>query len=159
VLGKFDDVHKTRYIIYTLTEVYMGEVIEKITLVNAGDATMSRRGIIKESEVRQVTVDAIIDTGAGPLIITEAMRQRLGLEIERDESVFLAGNVPQQCVVAEVVKIIWQDRYTHSSPLVLPEGDETLLGVIPLEDMDLRVNPVDRCLEGAHGDKQLYHVR
>jgi hypothetical protein len=63
-------------------------------------------------------------------------------KIERDESVFLAGKVPQKCVVAEVVRIIWQDRYTHSSPLVLPEGDETLLGVIPLEDMDLMVNPV-----------------
>jgi hypothetical protein len=27
-----------------------------------------------------------------------------------------------------------------------------LLGAIPLEDMDLMVNPVDRELVGAHGD-------
>ncbi|MDR3343505.1 MAG: aspartyl protease family protein [Treponema sp.] len=137
----------------------MGEVVEKITLVNAIDAGMARRGIIKESDVRQVTVDAIVDTGAGPLVITEALRQRLGLEIEREESVFLAGKVPQKCVVAEAVDIRWKDRYTMSRPLVLPEGDETLLGVIPLEDMDLKVNPIDHCLEGAHGDKQLYQVR
>jgi clan AA aspartic protease len=137
----------------------MGEVMEKITLVNAHDAGDLRRERIKESEVRQVTVDAVIDTGAGPLAITEAMRQRLGLEIERDESVFLAGKIPQKCTVAEVVRIIWQDRYTHSSPLVLPEGDETLLGVIPLEDMDLMVNPVERCLIGAHGSKWVHQVR
>ncbi|MDR3341643.1 MAG: retropepsin-like domain-containing protein [Treponema sp.] len=73
------------------------------------------------------TVDAIVDTRAGPLVITEAMQQRLGLEIEKEESVFLAGKVPQKCVVAEAV--------------------------------DLKVNPIDRCLEGARGDKQRYQVR
>ncbi|MDR3343506.1 MAG: hypothetical protein LBT14_12120 [Treponema sp.] len=137
----------------------MGEVVEKITLVNAGDAINVRRGIIKESDVRQVMVDAIVDTGTRPLVITEALRQQLGLEIERDESVFLAGKVPQKCVVAEAVDIRWKDRYTSSRPIVLPDGDETLLGVIPLEAMDLMVNPVERCLVGAHGDKQLYQVR
>jgi predicted aspartyl protease len=137
----------------------MGEVKEWVKLVNAGDAINARRGIIKEADVRQVTVDAIVDTGAGPLVITEAMRQRLGLEIERDTSVFLAGKVPLKCVIAELVDIHWQDRYTSSRPLVLPDGDETLLGVIALEDMDLMVNPVERCLVGAHGDKQLYQVR
>jgi predicted aspartyl protease len=137
----------------------MGEVVEKITLVNARDAGNARHGVIKESEVRKLIVDAVIDTGAGPLVITEATRQRLGLDIERAESVFLAGKVPQKCVVAELVDIHWKDRYTASRPIVLPGGEEILLGVIPLEDMDLKVNPIDCCLEGAHGDKQLYQVR
>ncbi|MDR3333862.1 MAG: aspartyl protease family protein [Treponema sp.] len=137
----------------------MGEVVEKITLVNALDAGMARHGIIKESDVRQVTVDAVVDTGAGPLVITEAMRQKLGLEIVKDSSVHLAGDVPQKCTVAEVVKIIWKDRYSHSDPTVLPAGHETLLGVIPLEDMDLMVNPVKRCLVGAHGDEWVRQVR
>jgi clan AA aspartic protease len=137
----------------------MGEVLERITLVNTGDATNARRGIIKETEVRQVAVDAVVDTGAGPLVITEALRQQLGLEIEKDHSVNLAGNVPQKCTVAELVDIRWKDRYTSSRPIVLPTGHETLLGVIPLEDMDLKVNPIDRCLEGAHGDEWVHQVR
>jgi clan AA aspartic protease len=137
----------------------MGEVVEKITLVNAGDATMVKRGIIKEADVRRVTVDAVVDTGAGPLVITEAMRQKLGLEIERDDSVTLAGDVSQKCTIAEAVRIIWKDRFTMSFPYVLPQGHETLLGVIPLEDLDLRVNPVDRCLEGVHGDRWVRQVR
>jgi predicted aspartyl protease len=104
-------------------------------------------------------VDAVVDTGAGPLVITEALRQKLGLEIEKEDMVFLAGKVPQKCTNAELVDIHWKDRYTSSRPTVLPEGDETLLGVIPLEDMDLRVNPIDRCLEGVHGDRWLRQVR
>jgi predicted aspartyl protease len=137
----------------------MGEVVEKITLVNAGDAINVRRGIIKEQDVRQITIDAVVDTGAGPLVTTEAMRQRLGLEIEREDSVNLAGDIPQECTVAEAVDIRWKDRFSMSRPIVLPAGNETLLGVIPLEDMDLRVNPVDRCLEGVHGDRWVRQVR
>jgi predicted aspartyl protease len=137
----------------------MGEVVEKITLVNAIDEGMFQRGIIKELEVRKVTVDAVVDTGAGPLVITEALRQKLGLEIVEDSSVYLAGDVPQKCTIAEVVKIIWKDRYSHSDPTVLPADHETLFGVIPLEDMDLMVNPVKRCLIGAHGDEWVRQVR
>ncbi|MDR3341534.1 MAG: aspartyl protease family protein [Treponema sp.] len=136
----------------------MGEVVEKITLVNVGDAINLRRGIIKEVDVRQLTVDAIVDTGAGPLVITEAVRQKLGLDIEKDTSVNLAGGVKQKCTRGEVVRIVWKDRFSHSNPVVLPAG-ETLLGVIPLEDMDLRVNPVDRCLEGVHGEEWVQQVR
>jgi predicted aspartyl protease len=143
----------------------MGEVVEKVTLVNVRDAAYARGGYIKESEVRKVTVDAVIDTGAGPLVISEALRQKLGLEIEKDTSVNAqanacdAGGVKQKCTVAEAVDVRWKDRYTMSRPTVLPSGDETLLGVIPLEDMDLRVNPVDRCLEGVHGDEWVRQVR
>jgi predicted aspartyl protease len=137
----------------------MGEVKEKITLVNVRDAGNARSGFIKESEVRQVTVDAVVDTGAGPLVINEALRQRLGLEIEEDEMVFLAGKVPQKCVRAELVNIHWKNRQTASRPLVFPAGDDPLLGVIPLEDMDLKVNPVERCLEGAHGDEPVYTIQ
>ncbi|MDR3171060.1 MAG: aspartyl protease family protein [Treponema sp.] len=137
----------------------MGEVVEKITLVNIDDSVLAKHGIIKEAEVRQVTVDAVVDTGAGPLIITEALRKQLGLDIETEDTVLLAGNVPQKCANAEVVKIVWKGRFAFSGPIVLPDGDETLLGVIPLEDMDVMVNPVDLRLEGVHGDKWVRQVR
>jgi hypothetical protein len=107
----------------------MGEVKETITLVNAWDATNARRGIIKAAEVRQVTVEAVVDTGAGPLVINEALRQQLGLEIEERKSVFLAGKVPQQCARAELVNIHWKNRHTASRPLVFPAGDEPVYTV------------------------------
>jgi predicted aspartyl protease len=154
----FDDLGKTRYTIH-VSGGNMGEVVEKITLVNARDAGNARHGIIKETDVRQITVDAVVDTGAGPLVIPEDMRQKLGLDIEKESSVNLAGGVPQTCTRGEVVRILWKDRFSYSNPIVLPAGDEILLGVIPLEDMDLRVNPVDRCLEGIHGDQWLHQVR
>jgi hypothetical protein len=137
---------------------YPARVVEKITLINARDAGNARSGYINESDVRKLTVSAIVDTGSGPVVITEAMRRQLGLDIESKITVFLAGKLPHDCFVAEAVKILWQDRFSHSNPIVFEDGD-TLLGVIPLEDMDLLVNPVERRLEGAHGDHRLRYVR
>jgi predicted aspartyl protease len=136
----------------------MGEVVEKITLVNARDVANARSGYIKEADVRKLTIDAVVDTGAGPLVITEALRQKLGLEIEKDMAVTLAGGVQQKCARAEAVDIHWKDRISLSRPIVLSDG-ETLLGVIPLEDMDLIVDPVDQKLVGKHGEEWLQQVR
>jgi hypothetical protein len=38
---------------------------------------------------------------------------------------------------------------------VIPNAKEILLGAIPLEDMDLMVDPAGRKLVGAHGDEPL----
>ena len=41
---------------------------------------------------------------------------------------------------------------TGAMSLVIPGAEKVLLGSIPLEDMDLMVNPVTQELIGAHGD-------
>jgi clan AA aspartic protease len=138
----------------------MGEVKEKITLVNAADVEMVERGFMKEHEVRQLSVEAVVDTGSTPpLIINEALRQQLGLRILRAATITVAGNGKSACSVVAPVTIRWKDRETTCRALLLPNEKETLLGVIPLEDMDLLVNPVDRCLAGAHGDEWVRYVR
>ncbi|MDR1147750.1 MAG: hypothetical protein LBK66_03885, partial [Spirochaetaceae bacterium] len=64
------------------------------------------------------------------------------------------------CTVADPVEIFWNDRDTISRPIVLSgETDEVLLGVYPLEEMDLMVDVVHQCLVGAHGDEWVRYVR
>jgi hypothetical protein len=43
-------------------------------------------------------------------------------------------------------------------PWVLPGMKEILLGAIPLEDMDLIVDPVDQKLVGKHGDEPVGEI-
>jgi predicted aspartyl protease len=142
----------------------MGEVTEKITLINSRDIGALRGGYIKEVKIRQVTVDAVVDTGAMSLVIGEETCKQLGLVIEEERAATLAGGLQQSCKVTEPVTIRWKERFTTSHAIVLsnqkPGGkEEILLGVIPLEDMDLIVNPVERCLAGAHGDDWVRYVR
>ncbi|MDR3335083.1 MAG: retroviral-like aspartic protease family protein [Treponema sp.] len=137
----------------------MGEVKEKITLVNTMDAGYAYGGYIKETEIRQLIVDAVVDTGAMSLVIDEKTCARLGLAIESDSEAVLAGGDRKPGKITKPVTIRWNDRFTTNHALVLPGTEEILLGVIPLEDMDLKVNPVDRCLEGVHGDRWVRYVR
>jgi hypothetical protein len=57
------------------------------------------------------------------------------------------------CKVTEPVEIRWKDRSTACRAVVMPGAENILLGAIPLEDMDLMVNPVKQVLEGVHGNE------
>jgi clan AA aspartic protease len=137
----------------------MGTVYAEITLRNAHDVGDVMRGIIKEQNVHQTTVTALVDTGAGTLVINEELRQKLDLRIESRRSAELADGGKQFFEVTEPVKICWKDRESSCSALVLPNASETLLGAIPLEDMDLIIHPKRLELVGAHGDEILSMVK
>ena len=130
----------------------MGMVHEEITLKNTVDVLDARRGIIKEQEIRQATVTAMVDTGAATLVINEEMRERLGLEIKELRWATFANNTREKCKITEPVEINWKNRLTTVHALVVPDSDKVLLGAIPLEDMDLMVDPVHQVLTGVHGD-------
>jgi clan AA aspartic protease len=131
----------------------MGTVYAEITLQNALDVGKARDGILPGEKVRGKTVRALVDTGAGTLVINEATRQQLGLVIEGLRRAEPADGARQACQVTEPVKIQWKGRDTVCRALVLPGAEEVLLGAIPLEDMDLIVDPARQELKGAHGDE------
>jgi clan AA aspartic protease len=130
----------------------MGAVYTEITLKNAGDEGDVKRGFMKENEVRQTTVTALVDTGAPELVINSDLRIKLGLGVERVGKTTLADGSLVQYQVTEGVRICWKDRDTITRAVVLPKAEEVLLGQIPLESMDLIVHPKKEELVGAHGD-------
>jgi clan AA aspartic protease len=136
----------------------MGQVYEEITLRNALDVGNAKSGLITKEKVRETTVRALIDTGAITLVINEVMRKQLGLEIqERCEATF-GNNTKAVCTLTGPVEVHWKDRTTVCQALVTSENRGVLLGAIPLEGMDLMVNPIDQKLVGVHGDKAVYLV-
>jgi clan AA aspartic protease len=134
----------------------MGETYTEITLKNAGDAIRVRERLIKKAEVRTLTVQAMVDTGSTDLIINEKMRKQLGLRIEATDEIELADNRIATCKYTEPITVHWKDRRTVCNAVVMPGAEEALLGVIPLESMDLIVDPVDQKLVGKHGDKAVF---
>jgi predicted aspartyl protease len=132
---------------------------EEITLENPRDAGNAVEGIIKETEVRRLTVKALVDTGAWTLVISEATRVKLGLRVLRTSTSEVANGVVETGLVTEPVNIYWQDRYTGCNAFVLPNETEVLFGALPLEGMDVLVDPKRERLIGAHGDQPLYLVK
>jgi len=133
----------------------MGLVQAEITLKNIRDKIMAKEGYIKEPEIRQTTVKAVVDTGAVTLVIDEQLRQQLGLGVVGARQATLADNTRKTVKIAEAVEVHWKNRSMTCQPWVVSEG-RTLLGAIPLENMDLMVDPRGQELVGAHGDKEEY---
>ena len=132
----------------------MGIVRTEITLKNAWDVTNAQHGIIKEPEIRQIVVQAVVDTGAMTLVINEELRRQLGLGVVGTKEATLADNTKKTVKIAEAVELHWNNRFMTCNPWVVGSGN-TLLGVIPLEHMDLMVDPVSQTLVGAHGEKEV----
>ena len=131
----------------------MGFLFADITLKNLRDKIKAEEGLINKPEVRQKTVQAMVDTGARTLVINETLRQELGLELTEQRRATLANNGSVVCYYSEPVEIHWKNRFCTVQALVLQETSDVLLGAIPLEDMDLIVDPARNELVGAHGDE------
>jgi clan AA aspartic protease len=136
----------------------MGMVYTEIILKNAGDEIRVADGHLKEQDIRQMTVRALVDTGASDMVIDEDTRARLGLRIAKQSAVTFADGSKAEYQVTEPIKVCWKDRDAISRAVVLPHADEVLLGALPLEGMDLMVHPKTQEVVGVHGDKALFVV-
>jgi clan AA aspartic protease len=137
----------------------LGLIHAEITLKNARDVFKAEDGIIKETEIRQTTVQALVDSGAWTLVINEAICKELGLPVLRTEPGTLADGTQTDYNLVGPLVVMWKDRSTNCDALVLPGADEILLGAIPLEAMDLTINPRRQELAGVHGDQVIHAVK
>jgi clan AA aspartic protease len=133
----------------------MGTVRTKITLKNAADVALTEHGYKQEEEIRQTTVNILVDTGAETLVITEAIQQELGLKARAEKMVRMANNDSVNIKKADPVEVHWKNRSMVCRPWVIPGAQKALLGLIPLEDMDLMVDPSGQTVVGAHGDEEI----
>jgi hypothetical protein len=101
----------------------------------------------------------MVDSGAWTLIISEATRAQLGLEIEYMDETEVANGRVETCGITNPVTIRWKDRSIHLPAAVLPDETEVLLGAYPLEGMDLLIDCKREHLIGAHGDKPLRRIK
>jgi len=91
-------------------EAEIGLVHTEITLKNGGDVVKAAEGDIKQTNVRQVTVQALVDTGAWTLVIDEQTRRHLGLRILGTESATLADGSQEFYSLAGPLEVNWKDR-------------------------------------------------
>ena len=134
----------------------MGHVNTQITLKNIRDIFNAEDGIIQEPKIRKATIDVMVDTGATTLVINEQLFEQLGLRSMGDREITLANDSKETCKVTEPVEINWEDRSVTMPALVVKDASDFLLGVLPLEGMDLMVDTVNQRLVGAHGEHQVY---
>ena len=132
----------------------MGTTYAEITLKNVYDEMKAQEGLIQKQDVRSVTVRAVADTGAMSLVINKVLQQKLGLKTVNKKFARIANGQRVACDVTEPVEISWKKRQSVLPALVVPGARKILFGAIPLESMDLMVNPVTQEVVGVHGEKE-----
>ena len=90
-------------------------------------------------ELEEIDADALVNTGALHLCIPEHVAMQLQLRTVETREVILADGKPHQVPYVSPVRIELLGRHSVCGALVL--GKEVLLGTIPMEDMDLIVEP------------------
>ena len=130
----------------------MGHVYANITLLNSVDALLAESGDIPFENVRKTEVKALVDSGAMTLTINEAISRQLALKVREQIEVTLADGSYRKCDIVGPVDIRFANRSAVCRALVLPGADEILLGVIPLEEMDVMIDPVSQQLV-VHPDR------
>jgi len=90
-------------------------------------------------ELAPVEVDALADTGSVHLCIPEHIAIQLSLEEVDRREVTLADGSRQTVPYMGPISLFVANRRGFAGAMVL--GNQVLLGAIPMEDMDLTVNP------------------
>lgn len=96
-------------------------------------------------DLEPVMVEALADSGALHLCIPEHVRLQLHLDAIDSKEVTLADGTRQLVPYVGPIELRFKNRVGFAGALVM--GDQVLVGVIPMEDMDLVVIPRTRRLD------------
>jgi clan AA aspartic protease len=120
----------------------MGYVYADIELTNEDDLAFQRRGWATENEVRRVATRALVDSGAYDLIINQEVQARLDLPVLGKRPIKLADETIMEVDIVGPVEVRFETRTTTVRALVIPDTEEVLLGAIPLEGLDVIIDPL-----------------
>jgi clan AA aspartic protease len=137
----------------------MGIVYANIELRNGGDIELNRRKYISDEDIRQININMMVDSGALMLTINEEIRQALGLDIIDHRPSQSADGRRLTLPVAGSIEVRYEGRFCTTNALVLPDDNEPLLGAIPMEEMDLWINPSRGLLTAVHPEGPLMSLK
>lgn len=119
----------------------MGLVYADIELINSEDIGLARKHIIGEEEIKRISLNILVDSGAYMMAINETIQSQLELPFIEKRKVQLADSRVVEYDVVGPVTIKFANRKAVCSAFVLPGDSESLLGAIPMEEMDVLIHP------------------
>jgi clan AA aspartic protease len=96
---------------------------------------------MEQGAVRKMEDSALVDSGAYLLTVDESIKSQLGLNVKEVREIELADASRCECEIVGPVDLYFKNRSTTCRAIVLPGATEVLLGAIPLEDLDVLIDP------------------
>jgi clan AA aspartic protease len=120
----------------------MGLVKANIELWNAMDWALFRLKKLDEEFLRKVSVNALINTGAYYLCISQDIAAQLGLPVIEQKLAEMADGTIKEFDVLGPIEVRFKNRKTTVDAMVMSGNVEVLLGAIPLEGMGVLIHPI-----------------
>jgi clan AA aspartic protease len=106
----------------------MGLVYAQITLSNP-----------VKTELKSIETKCLVDTGATYLVLPQHIATQLDLITLETREATTADGSSHRVPYAGPIKVSFENRNCFVGAIIM--GNEVLLGVVPMEDMDLIVQP------------------
>lgn len=119
----------------------MGLVYAEIELIRGADIVLSQEGYIQENQIKRVKVKALVDSGSYMLAINETVKTQLNLQKVGEEEAELADGSRVTLEIVGPIDVRFENRRTNVDAMVLPGDSEVLLGAIPMEGLDVIIEP------------------
>jgi clan AA aspartic protease len=118
--------------------------MQTLKLTNSYDEEYVARGDLPADRVRSTEIEALVDTGATMMVLPADAVSRLGLLPAGYRKVRYADGRTAEVPWVSGVGITILGRQTVTNALVEAAGTIALIGQIPLEELDLLVDPKSR---------------
>ena len=119
----------------------MGITYADIELIRGDDLALERAGYLKPSQVSRVQVSAFGDSGASMLAISRSLARLLNLNKVDEVQTELAHGEVMQAEVVGPIEVRFANRRASVDAVVIEAETEVLLGAIPMQGMDVMIDP------------------
>ena len=138
----------------------MGSVMTKIKLTNPHDRNKVVEGLLAPAAVRSVEIEALADTGATTMVVPQEVAEALGMPFQPSRPVRLAAGRTFDSPWIAGVWIEILGREMTCDAFIVPRGVGALIGQIPLEGLDLVVDPRSREVRTnpEHPDGPMFYI-
>lgn len=141
-------------------ETEMGRVLAEAKIENLNDLWDAENGRIADEQVRTVNLmDALVDTGATTLALPTRFIQQLGLRKSSEKNAYSSQGIGRVNVYS-AVRLTLLDRPCIVEVMEVPDSVPALIGQVPLEMLDLVVDPRGQRLIGnpAHNGEHVLEL-
>jgi predicted aspartyl protease len=138
----------------------VGRVTTRIHVESLEDLLAVRSGRLTNDQVRRIEImEALVDAGATMFALPRRYIEQLGLQKMRERSVVTSAGV-KNASIYDAVRLTILDRDCTVEVREVPDVAPALVGQIPLEVLDLVVNPLAGTLTGnpAHGGEHVLEL-
>jgi hypothetical protein len=119
----------------------MGITYADIELIRAADLILVQEDYLTEDQVRRVQVTALVDSDSSMLAVPRSLARLLSLRKVDEVQTELANGDILEADIAGSIEVRFQNRRATVDAVVIEAETEVLLGAIPMQGMDVIIDP------------------